>query len=383
MINKLLDYLNLRSIGAIELSFALMLILGGYSFKGVPLSLALPGVLFLILLFRPKLRQVNPLPIFTLLVGYVLIHDFIYLFVASGNINAYLNLIVNLGLVFLAVGRIDIEKFKGSLNLVALISMVGLLFQWVEVAAGGGVRPIQLPFLDMQEVRLEYLGSRPSSFFMEPAAYAAFMYVPLMFSLIDKKYIWSFIIILSDFLTTSTIGIVTSFIMLLVYVFTQKVSTKTRLLTVLMGGILAFALLSVDAFQGGVDKMENEDIENNTRTSQGPYIVSTMQPYEMVFGSLYPNATDYCLAGRAPDVQFASGLVFISTTWLLILIYGFVGLVLYLLFYYRIGKRSRETIPLIACLIATMFSSSYSFTLTFVYTSVSLMLVMNSKQKSN
>ena len=120
--------------------------------------------------------------------------------------------------------------------------MVGLLYQWGLIAAGGEVRPIQLPFLDMGESRLETFSVRPSSFFMEPAAYVAFMYLPLAFSLIERKFIWTAAIILSEFLTTSTTGLLTSFIVLIVYVFTQKVNFKIRFFTVAMG--VASCLLS-------------------------------------------------------------------------------------------------------------------------------------------
>ena len=64
-----------------------------------------------------------------------------------------------------------------------------------------------------------------------------------------------------------------------------------------------------------------------------------------------------------------------STTWMLILKYGFVGLFLYLFFYYRIVRGNRQALPLVICLIATMFSSGYGLSGTFVYTGIPLLLL--------
>lgn len=374
MFKKILNYLDLHQAGGIELFFALLMVLSAYSFMEIPLQVILWGLMFVILLFK-KRRHVPAFKPLIVLAAFVLIHDFLYLFIANSNLNAYIMQIIYFGSMLLAVNVFNIEKLKGALNLVAIISMIGLLYQWGIIAAGGDVRPIQIPFLNMGQSRLEMFSIRPSSFFMEPAAYVAFMYIPLTFSLIDKKFIWTAVIILSEFLTTSTTGLFTSFIMLIAYVFSQKVSFKLRLLTILIGAVMVFSLIYVDAFQSSVSKLENTDIETNMRLSQGPYVVSTMKPEEMLFGVPYHNAYEYCLDGRAPNVIFYKEEVYMSTTWMLLLKYGFVGLFLYLLFYYRIVKGNHETIPLVICLVATMFSSGYGLGGTFVYISIPLLLL--------
>lgn len=383
MIAKILDYLNIRKAGGIELFFASLMILSAYSFKGISLQVVLWGVLLLWLFIKNRRNpsiQIVPL---TLLCIFVLIHDFLYLFIADGNLNAYIMQIVYFSCIFLAVRVFDIEKLKGSLNLIALISMVGLLFQWVIIAAGGEIRPIQLPFLDMSQNRLESFSVRPSSFFMEPAAYVAFMYIPLAFSLIDKKFIWTAAIIFSEFLTTSTTGLLTSFIVLIVYVFTQKVSFKIRMFTVVMGVAMFFAVTNLDAFQTGIEKLENTDVENNIRLVQGPYIVSTMTPVEMIAGAPYHNAYDYCRDGRAPYVVYYNEEVYMSTFWMIILKYGFIGLVLYLLFYINVAFKRRDTIPIVVCMFATMFSSGYGVGSNFVYLSIGLLLMLYNNQTTN
>lgn len=285
--------------------------------------------------------------------------------------------ILYFGCMFMAIKVFNVEKLKGSLNLVAIISMIGLFYQWGIIAGGEEVRPIQIPFLEMSQNRLETFSIRPSSFFMEPAAYVAFMYIPLAFSLIERKFVWTVVIILSEFLTTSTTGLLTSFIMLIVYVFTQKVSFKIRLLTILMGVGIVFALTYFEVFQTSINKLENTDMETNMRLAQGPYVVSTMRSEEMIFGAPYHNAYEYCLDGRASNVVFYKEEVYMSTTWMLILKYGFIGLFLYLMFYYKIARNNRETLPLVVCLFTVMFSSSYGVGMTFIYTSIALLMIMN------
>lgn len=374
MISKILDYLNIRQAGGIELFFSTLLILSGYSFNGVPLQVVLWCLLFVLLLTKKKHKKTVFRPLVILAI-YFLVHDFVYLFIANGNFNAFVMQIVYFGCSMMAINVFEINRLKGSLNVVAIISMVGLLYQWGIIAAGGGVHPIQIPFLDMGESRLEALSARPSSFFMEPAAYVEFMYIPLIFSLLDRKFVWTAIIILSEFLTTSTTGLLTSFIMLLVYVFTQKVNFKIRIFATLLGGVMLFSLTHLEAFKGSTEKLDNTDVETNMRLSQGPYVVSTMTPVEMVCGASYSSAYQYCRAGRAPFVVFYNEEVFMSTTWKLILIYGFIGLFLYLLFYYKLARGNRETIPLVVCLVAVMFSSGYGIGLSFVYSGIPLLLV--------
>ena len=375
MFRKIIDYLNLRQVGGLELFFALSMGLSAYSFMGIPMQVILWGGLFAMLFFKRRSVSFSAFRPLLVLAIFVLIHDFLYLFIANGNLNAFIMQILYFGCMLMAVNVFNIEKLKGSLNLVAIISMIGLFYQWRIIAAGGDVRPIQIPFLEMSQNRLATFSIRPSSFFMEPAAYVAFMYIPLAFSLIERKFVWTAAIILSEFLTTSTTGLLTSFIMLIVYVFTQKVNFKIRLLTVLMGVGVVFALTYFEVFQTGVNKLENTDVETNMRLVQGPYVVSTMKSEEMIFGVPYHNAYEYCLDGRAPNVVFYKEEVYMSTTWILILKYGFVGLFLYLLFYYRIARGNRQALPLVICLVATMFSSGYGLSGTFVYTGIPLLLL--------
>lgn len=378
---RIINYLDLNHLGFIELFFTFTFILSGYSISGIPLS-----PFCWLLLFILSIRHINnwekkELKPFKWLTIYCLtVYVFKSLFYGGGNFFGFSQQVLSFLCLFTLYGRLDYEKFKGAINLVALISIIGLLWQTVLVIAGGEVHPIQLPGLDMSESRL--LGSnRPSSFFMEPAAYSAFMYVPLLISVTEKKYIWCFVLVLSVFLTTSSTGIITSFIILGVYALTQGLKKRYIILIVGVMFVLFYALLNVDLFQTGIDKIVNTDAENNMRLAQGVYVVSTMHPDEYILGAPYTTPYEYCMAGRASEVTFYTNEVYMSTFWLLFLVYGVVGLLLYLNIYLRLVLRNKIVIPLIACLLVTMFSAAYSIGANFVYTSVAMLLIIKEKDK--
>ena len=59
MFRKIIDYLNLRQAGGLELFFALLMILSAYSFMGIPLQVVLWSGLFALLLFKQNKRQIK------------------------------------------------------------------------------------------------------------------------------------------------------------------------------------------------------------------------------------------------------------------------------------------------------------------------------------
>lgn len=387
MFNKIFnipEYLQLKHVGVLELMFALTPMLSGFELGGLPLSL-LMWVIMLLYIFiknnRISFSFYIPLKIF---IAYWVFHLLFTLILDDTNFNGIIQQIILFVSILALSKNIDFTKLVGSLNWAALISIAGLLFQWSEITAGMDIHPIEIPGLMMPENRIETFSLRPSSFYMEPAAYVAFMYLPLAFSLIQRKFLWTSVIILSIFLTTSTTGLATSFIMLGAYALTQRNSKWTSLGVLAIGAVLVYALLHFSAFDAGIDKIENTDIETNVRLSQGPDVVKTMNSTELIFGSSYSTAYNYCIkARRAPMVVVYGESVYMSTIWLMILLYGIVGLLLYLNIYWQLIKQNRICLPLVLCLFATMFSSGYMIGGTFAYTLVALLLIVKNENIIN
>lgn len=379
MLKKVIGYLDLQHVGFLEMFFALTPILCGFHLGAMPLSLLMWVVLIGIVILQGKINQIRfykPLLYFTI---YWLAHTLVIMAIDNVNFNGFVSQIIYFIAVFSIYPVLDLEKLKGSLNWVAIISIAGLLYQWQEILRGGMVRPLGIPGLEMSATRLMYESLRPSSFFMEPASYVAFMIYPLFFALSEKKYIWVVVLILSVFLTTSTTGLVLSFIMLAVSMLgVRKAKSWTWIVTLVIGGGLYLALTNFSAFEMGVEKIENTDASTNVRLSQGIYVVSTMQPEEYVFGVPYSSSYNYCISGRVTNAVFYGESVFLSTFWEILLLYGIVGLALYLNVYLQILKQNRITLPLVVSLIAVLFSSGYALGVLYIFSMIMLLVIAKS-----
>lgn len=369
------DYLGLKHVGLLEMLFALTPILSGFRLGNLPMSVLIWIFLLVIVILQGKISGFKIYWPLLLLSLYWLLHTILIMFLDDVNTNAFYTQILYFVAVFALYPVLDLKKLKGSLNWVALISIAGLLFQWQDILRGATVHPLGIPGLTMAEYRLTTESVRPSSFFMEPAAYAAFTICPLYFALVEKKYIWVIGLILSMFLTTSTTGIVLSFLMLGVSIISSRGAKKlTRVVGIVIAVGLYFSLITFDAFEFGVGKIESTE-STNVRISQGIYVVGTMEPQEYIFGAPFSSADNYCNSGRAPQVVRGESSVFISTIWELILLYGVVGLALYLNIYIQILKKSRITLTLVLALFAVLFTSGYSLGVLFIFTLIMLLVV--------
>lgn len=370
-------YLNLNKVGLLEIVFAVVPLLSGYGLGSLPLSVLIWVLLLVIVLIKGKIGRIRDFRAFKIFVIFWVLHQILIFAVDDLNLNGFLSNLLYFVAVFVLYPNLDIEKLKGSLNWVALISIIGLLYQWTDIMRGGMVHPLELPGLTMPENRLTIESLRPSSFFMEPASYVAFMFCPLLFALNDRKYVWTTTIILSMFLTTSTTGLIVSFIMLGVSFLSGKRVRISGIIPIIVIGVgLMYALTNWDVFEYGVNKLETTDTETNVRLAQGPYVVSTMKPEEFIIGVPYSTSYRYCKDGRAPDVAYYDENVYMSTFWQMLFLYGIIGLLLYLNVYFQIAKRCRQTLPLIAALTAVLFSSGYGTGIIYVFTLIVLLCIL-------
>lgn len=373
-----IESLELKNVGWLEIAFAFTLLLSGYNLSGLPLSL-FSWMIVVVIAFVKNRRKIAKLNAMTVFIAYWIVHSLFIMMYDSMNIGSLVQQIILFIAFYITYPNMDIKKLCGSLNWVAIIAIVGLLFQWLVILRGGMVHQLEIPGLTIPKDLLERELARPSSFYGEPAAYVAFMMAPLAISLIKKNYIWTIIIILSVFLTTSTTGIAVTFIMIAVSLLSQRISKMRIVALVVVGVSMAYSLTHFSIFEGGMDKLENTDIETNIRIAQGPYIVGTMKSHEFIFGTPYETPYHYCLSGRAPNVIFYRESVYMSTIWYLILCFGLIGVLLYLNIYFQIAKRSRLTWPLIACLLATLFTATYRFSGTFIFMVSILMMIVNNE----
>ena len=171
MFHKILNipkYLNLTQIGSVELIYAFSLLLAGFRFGNIPMTIVTWSILIVIVFFREKTITLENFWPLSLFITYWIFHELYIILVDNVNLNGYIEQIIFFTSFYFLYPYLNLEKLRGSLNWVAIISIAGLLYQWTIIASGGEIHPLEIPFLKMSDYRLETLTIRPSSFFMEP-----------------------------------------------------------------------------------------------------------------------------------------------------------------------------------------------------------------------
>ena len=381
--NKLLfiKSLDLKHLGLLEILFAMFPILAPYAIGPIPYSVA--GVLLMDILAYNRSRKIQrgQYKTFRYFLYFYIIHEIWLVCVLSGNapsfINSTISNLINIISIPLICSSLNTQKLRGALNLVAIISIIGMVYHVTLTLTGSIVHTIPMPFLSPHEsadVAFRDM-DRPCSFYSEPQAYVTYMLVPLIWSLIDKNYVWAGIITFTLLLSTSTTGLVLAFLVLAIYAISQGVNKKIYVLFIFAMIGLAYAYTHLSIFESGLDKAENYDLENSTRMAQGPKIVLNMDPMYMVFGIPYANAYEYYKAGKIGNdlVVLYGNNIYMATTWLLILRFGFIGLFMYANIYIDVIRKYRHAIPYAVVLLATMFSNPDFLGAAFTFTGIALM----------
>lgn len=361
--NKILDYFSLKKIGLLEILIAMYPILMGYQYGSIPCTLLFLLVMDVIALSR-KTSFSLPSKYMKFLMFFVILHEiFLCLtmeLVPNYHINSIVSLLVVLPSLFVITPTVNYEKLKGGINLIAIICMIGMIYHFIILQTGHFISPIKVPFMpDLQSgTRLYSEVFRPCSFFWEPQSYCTFMSVPLFYSLIDKKYVWAVMIILSMFLSTSTTGIAISILSLAIYVLTQNVSKAQRIIIIIVGIGLVYVLFTADFLSAGVEKMESTSYESSSRLYNGPTLVANMPIEDLIFGINYSNVYDYYQAGNVHAVLMEKyNSLFMPSFWNALVKFGVIGLFLYMGVYIESIKRSKLLFVYVLPLIVALFTN--------------------------
>lgn len=392
---KIISYLHLNKIGALELLFASYLILAGYMYGSIRFSLLIPLIMDVISIIqhRQYSRVVSYRALFVLFI-FILVHEFLLIFfipyVPSYLINTVIFYVVIFVSIWIISPALRWNKLIGALNLVAIISIIGLIYHFILIGQGREISPIKVPFLPAMEStsRLYESGGRPVSFFWEPQAYCSFMMIPLFLAIIERKFLWASIIVISMFASTSTTGIVLSLFMITLLVFSEKAQLRTKIIVLMLSCGLTYFLLNSSLFEGGVDKMESTNIEKTARIVNGPLLLLNMPVEHILFGIPAANVNDYYFSTQASYslmeeyTNSGDAFVFISTFWLIIAKFGIIGILLYINLYIQVIKKNKELIIYVVPLFLTCFTNSdffsgafffeFTFIYAFLYSSVSL-----------
>lgn len=368
--------------GLLELLLALYPILMGYSYGSVPFHL-LSLIIMDVVALRVKIinHRINYTKLVLLLYLFIVFHEFILLLFGNSD-SAFFHRQIEYFIIFVSIiiiyPRVDFEKLEFALILITIVSILGIVYHFVQLQSGGDVKPLKLPFFpDLgKDSRLNADIKRPCSFYAEPQSFCSFILVPLFIALIKRQWKWCSIIVLSMFLSTSTYGIVISLSMLTVFVLTQNFSLKSRLSFLILICALVAVLLSSSLFDKGIEKIENTDIETSQRLYNGPTLVFNMPIKDIIIGCPYTSPQDYCKAMTGRSVYLIpndEGVYFIPSFWLVIAKWGLFGLFLYLLSYFYPMKGNRGIVVLGIPLFLGLFvnpdtvGSFYAFYIIIIY----------------
>lgn len=389
MIKGIIVQLRLNQVGVLELIFAFYIILSGYTYGILHFDLLVLLIMDIIAFFRVRHRNMFK-PMLWLAI-FIIVHE-VLLWLSLPEMPIYLfNTIVAYLIIFISIymiaPAINFRKLIGSLNWAALLSMGGIIYHFIIIRTGGIISPIKMPFLpDLpSDTRLYAMMSRPCSFYWEPASFVIFMLVPLFLSLYEKKYFWTLAIAFCMFLSTSSTGIITSLGMIMIYLFTQHLKLRYKILLFSLAFGLGYFLLHSSLFEAGVNKIMSTDIERTSRLINGPMLIANMPLKHFISGIPAANVFDYYCAGYVPDAKLIikNDMIFVSTFWHILAKFGVCGLILYLNLYIQTIRRSRQLIPYVVVLIILLFSQGELISAVFAFEFIFMIAFIGNYAKRN
>ncbi len=317
---------------------------------------------------------------------YVVIHEFVVAAVGgsapSYMINATIDKLLPLVLIMVIAPCLDYQKVKCGFYIVGFVCMAGLLYHIVNFFLfGKTVTPITLPFMKMSammnEEYVDKIKIRPVSFFVEPAAYAAYMLFPLAITFIEKNLKYAMLISLFTLLSTSSNGYFQTAAMWFVFLsFDERVKRKYKILSFFLIIAIAFWVMNSELFALGINKISNTDFEDDVRVSAGYYVYMNMPFLEKILGVIAANPSDYILSHpevmKNITISISDKNVYLPMIWFYSIKYGLIGSIfVFCCIFYGWGKRQLR--PMIIAVIMSVFVQSLSLVMPMIIT----FLVMN------
>lgn len=334
----------------------------------------------------------------TLFFLYVVFNDLTSALLGRSALGPSVNRILSYSATFLLAmvvtdGEMNEETLFRAWKTASIFYFAGLLYQMVCLyGLGRSIAPISL----MPGVYLRgdegYLLNRPSSFFAEPALFSTAI-LPFAFLALKRgSYSWAVIVTLAVLASTSTVGIVLSFILWGLAFFNTSLKTGRKLLVLVCIAAVAGVFLRSGLFSSGLAKLEQVLDGGSTVSSRilcGFETIGSMKPVQWIFGTTYNDVNDYIrenlglFASDSPVFLYFSrkGTVFINTFCMLIFKYGVVGLAIFLgMFFKRLRAPQYGAKPLLVMSLAGTLAQSMLLNSLF-FMIVMIMLLYDNEKK--
>jgi len=385
------DFKRRQRFGFINWFLPLYYILAQYSFiiANVGVVIMIIAALYKYLIYRKKLIIHKWVALFT---GYCMLVQLMFHTIQNFSMTTINNLAMPILFLFIiCVFSDDINEnnLYKAYSIIGMIVMGAIFFQsinyyfWDKPAVPITILPVGL---DESHYWGYFQGSRPSSFFTEPQAYASYM-VPLLFlSLKRRRMIFAAVITLSIMLSTSSQGILITVIIWAVFLVLQAKGFITKFSTVVLAAGLAYLFFSTGIFEYSINKIETINVLDNIRISRGFEIYGTFDVWNKLFGigtgnlfnyvysnlNLFDWAYDYIRGGSMYLLGYYTG---VSGT---LIIYGLGAGLLLLFMFYRMGRYDdRSNLTFLIAFIATFFAQNMLFNDWFLFYSLLYLGVCN------
>lgn len=310
--------------------------------------------------------------------AYIVLRDVLRFLIGYDDIQTQLNRLIEYVIVFLVVLAICSEGFNEdklykSWKIAGLIFSIGLIYQLFQIyVLGQRVTPISIiPGYDIRPNGIALLVSRPSSFFAEPASFVNAM-IPLEFmALRRKEFKIATVVSLIIISSTSTVGIVLSAILWWTALWRKEAKAKTKVISILSIIVIIYVFSNFSIFDSSASKLLQVAEGGSTfgsRVITSFEIVHAENLVQKIIGTEYNDVNSFISQHSS---QFSSdsvvnmywnggrGNVFLNTFGQLMLRYGIVGLILFLMPLLQYLKSSTyQAKPFVIMVIAAIFGQS-------------------------
>lgn len=373
-----MDYVKRKSMNKaptylIEVFLPLFIILAQYSYGFLSFGSILMILVAAIYTIKAKsIYLYKPMLIFLI---YMVFHDVIKVFFMNNIPSSYFNNLVSNIIFFLIISivssSIDEEKLYSVWKVMGVIVLIGIFYHsFLVFGLGQNVIPIRILPVPTGRKYIWNIGyARPRSFFSEPASFVLFI-MPLLYMCLKKnKIVFGGIITIAIFLSTSTTGLMLSFV-LWSYQIMRGQSRKNKIIAVTILVTLSFLLVTLPIFETTINKLQQTDIEGNFRLTRGYDIFFNSANEYKVFGVPYTTVGSYLLSGEVyvsninPNIPYFD---YVNTISQVLIIYGVIGVMLYIAIFYKLFRYGNQELrPFLLVMFLGMFGQSLFFNSFFI-----------------
>lgn len=283
--------------------------------------------------------------------------------------NIFLNTVINILSIFTIIvisQCLNMKKFIRVLTVIAIICMVGLLYQAFQAfVLGVEVSPIQIPFLSgaVSENNWAVASFRPQSFFSEPQAYCSYIGPFVILMLYDNRIFLALIGSATMLMTTSTTGIFLVAAIWLYWIFFKVDNIVLKIICILLFALAGIWLVNSVFFENSMSKLVGDtSFSRYERTNKGLDIFTALPLVDKFWGVGAGNLENYLSHNLFLSNVTESESNYVTSGFGNFINFGLFAGVTYIFLCIRMIIQSGKFSRLIAILIlVTSFTQTISF----------------------